>query len=184
MKKISKLHNRLEDGADGSPRRNLCGKKSRKIIMDQDNGQPSSALSSLRLPARVDEVMTQAVMTLRLGDSFGDAVKLMATQHVRHSVVIDDDRRVKGVISDRDVLRALARTPDWQTKPVTEIMTHDPFVVSPRAAVTDALAHLLEKRINCLPVVSEDGKVCGIITSTDLLKSFQKVLQAGNYQER
>jgi CBS domain-containing protein len=88
------------------------------------------------------------------------------------------------VISDRDVLRALARTPDWQTKPVTEIMTHDPFVVSPRAAVTDALAHLLEKRINCLPVVSEDGKVCGIITSTDLLKSFQKVLQAGNYQER
>jgi CBS domain-containing protein len=152
--------------------------------MDQDNGQPSSTSNWLRLPTHVEEVMTQTVMTLRLSDSFGDAVQLMATQHVRHSVVVDDDRRVKGVISDRDVLRALARTPDWQTKPVTEIMTHDPFVVNPRTAVTEALAQLLEKRINCLPVVGEDGKVCGIITSTDLLKSYQKILQSGHYQER
>lgn len=79
--------------------------------MDQKNVQPSSASSSLRLPLRVDEVMTQTVMTLRVTDSFGDAVKLMATQHVRHSVIVDDEGRIKGVISDRDVLRALARTP-------------------------------------------------------------------------
>jgi acetoin utilization protein AcuB len=145
---------------------------------------PNSAASSFRLPDQVDEVMTQAVSSLKLSDTFGDAVSLMASHNVRHSVVVDDQEKIKGVISDRDVLRALARTPDWKSKPVSEIMTHEPFVVHPRTSVADALAQLLEKRINCLPVVEQDGKVCGILTSTDLLKSYQKVLQAWHFQER
>jgi acetoin utilization protein AcuB len=153
-------------------------------MMDQKNVQPSSASSSHRLPLRVDEVMTQTVMTLRVTDSFGDAVKLMATHHVRHSVIVDDEGRIKGVISDRDVLRALARTPDWQTKAVSEIMTHEPFVVNPHTTVTDALAQLLEKHINCLPVVGEGEKICGILTSSDLLRSYRKVLESAQYQER
>jgi acetoin utilization protein AcuB len=125
----------------------------------------------------VDEVMTQSVMVLQLSDTFGDAVSLMASHHVRHSIIVDEQGKIKGVISDRDVLRALARTPDWKSKPVSEIMTHEPFVVHPHTSVADALAQLLEKRINCLPVVMEDGKVCGILTSTDLLKSYQQVLE-------
>jgi len=129
-------------------------------------------------------VMTQTVMTLRVKDSFGDAVKLMAAHQVRHSVVVDDEGRIKGVISDRDVLRALARTPDWQTKAVSEIMTHDPFVVHPHTAVTDALAQLIENRINCLPVVGEGEKVCGILTTSDLLRSYRKVLESAHLQER
>ena len=140
--------------------------------------------SSPRLPNQVDEVMTQSVSSLRLSDTFGDAVSLMASHNVRHSIVVDEQEKIKGVISDRDVLRALARTPDWKTKPVSEIMTHEPFVVHPRTPVADALAQLLEKRINCLPVVEDDGKVCGILTSTDLLKSYHKILQAWHYRER
>ncbi len=145
--------------------------------------QTNSTGSSARVPNQVDEVMTQSVSSLRLSDTFGDAVSLMASHNVRHSVIVDDHEKIKGVISDRDVLRALARTPDWKTKPVTEIMTHEPFVVHPRTSVADALAQLLEKRINCLPVVQEDGKVCGILTSTDLLKSYQEVLRSLDYQE-
>jgi CBS-domain-containing membrane protein len=34
---------------------------------------------------------------------------------------------------------------------------------------------MLSRRINCLPVIGKDGKVCGIITSTDLLRSYQKI---------
>ena len=152
--------------------------------MDDISNGANSGSSSLQLPAQVDEVMTQSVMALQLSDTFGDAVSLMASQHVRHSVVVDPQGKIKGVISDRDVLRALARTPDWKTKPVSDIMTHEPFVVHPRSSVTDALAQLIDKRINCLPVVDDDGKVCGILTSTDLLKSYHKVLGAWNFQER
>ena len=152
--------------------------------MDVNLSQPTSTSSSLQFPTQVGEVMTQTVMTLHPGDSFGDAVSLMATRQVRHSVVIDDQGYVKGVISDRDILRALARTPDWKTEAVSAIMTHDPLVVRRFTPLTDALSQLLEKRINCLPVVGEDGKVCGILTSTDLLKSYQKILNSAAYQER
>jgi CBS domain-containing protein len=150
-------------------------------------GKPSASgetPSSLQLPARVDEVMTDSVMALQLSATFGDAVSLMASQQVRHSVVVDEQNRIKGVISDRDVLRALARTPDWKSKPVSDIMTHEPFVVRRDTNLTDALGQLLEKRINCLPVVDEELRVCGILTSTDLLKSYHKVLGAWRYQER
>jgi CBS domain-containing protein len=154
------------------------------MIMDHNSNGLNSASSSLQLPARVDDVMTRSVMALHLSDTFGDAVSLMASQHVRHSVVVDEQGNIKGVISDRDVLRALARTPDWKTKPVSDIMTHEPFVVHPGTSVVDALAQIIDKRINCLPVVDDHGKVCGILTSTDLLKSYHKVLGAWSFQER
>jgi acetoin utilization protein AcuB len=128
--------------------------------------------------------MTESVMALQLSDTFGDAVSLMASKQVRHSVVVDEQNKIKGVISDRDVLRALARTPDWKTKPVSDIMTHEPFVVHPHTNLADALGQLLDKRINCLPVVDDNEKVCGILTSTDLLKSYHKVLGAWRYHER
>lgn len=152
--------------------------------MDDNSNGPSSASSSLQLPAQVEEVMTQPVMWLQLSDTFGDAVSLMASQHVRHSVVVDERGKVKGVISDRDVLRTLARAPDWKTKPVSDIMTQKPFVVHPRTSVADALEKLIEKRINCLPVVDDNGKLCGILTSTDLLKSYHKILGAWSFRER
>jgi CBS domain-containing protein len=152
--------------------------------MNYQNGQIQSAASLLGLPTHVGEVMTRQVMTLRPDDSFGDAVNLMATQHVRHSVVIDGTGRIQGVISDRDVLRALARIQNWQSKPVSEIMTPQPVVVRQETPLTEAVGELLLRRINCLPVVLDNGTVCGILTSTDLLKSYQQVLEAVFSQER
>jgi acetoin utilization protein AcuB len=154
------------------------------MIMDGNSSAPRSDLSSFQLPAQVDELMTQAVMSLQLNATFGDAVSLLASQHVRHSVIVDEQGKLKGVISDRDLLRALARTPDWKSKPVRDIMTHEPFVVHPNTSVADALAQMIEKRINCLPVIDDDGKVCGILTSTDLLESYHKVLGAWRLHER
>jgi CBS domain-containing protein len=156
----------------------------RRGIMQENSSAPRSVSSSLQLPAQVDDLMTQAVMSLQQSATFGDAVSLLASQHFRHSVIVDEQGKIKGVISDRDLLRALARTPDWKTKPITDIMTHDPFVVHPCTSVAEALAQLIEKRINCLPVVDDDGKVCGILTSTDFLKSYHRILGAWRFHER
>jgi CBS-domain-containing membrane protein len=43
---------------------------------------------------------------------------------------------------------------------------------------------MLAKRINCLPVIDDEGSVCGIVTSTDLLKSYQQVLELVRKQAR
>ena len=56
-------------------------------------------------------------------------------------------------------------------------MTRNPITVTRNTPIIDAVSKMLSKRINCLPVVEEDGTVCGIVTSTDLLKSYQQLLE-------
>jgi CBS domain-containing protein len=79
------------------------------------------------------------------------------------------------VISDRDILRFLVRIGDWNASYVRQFMVRDVVAVKPDTKLSLATGMMLSKRINCLPVVDEDGVVCGIITSTDLLKAFRSI---------
>jgi CBS domain-containing protein len=122
--------------------------------------------------------MTRNAITLSPHHSFSEAVTLMADRHFRHIVVVDTGGQVVGIISDRDILRGLARTPHWQSKDVSQIMTREPMTVKRETSLAVAVSKLLAKRINCLPVVTDDGRICGILTSTDLLKSYQRTLDS------
>jgi FOG: CBS domain len=134
-------------------------------------GRPSSA-------TRVADIMSSKLVTLSAHHTFGQAVQLMTNSPFRHFLVIHADGRLAGLFSDRDVLRALGRTPNWQAKNVSGVMTHKVFTVTPETPLSVAASEMLSRRINCLPVVGSDGKVCGIITSTDLLRSYQKIQAA------
>src|SRR6476660_9307466 len=103
-------------------------------------------------PTEVADVMTGKVVTLSPHHGFNEG-------------------KVVGVISVRDIFRALARNPNSRTKSLEQIMTHNPITVKRNTPIIDAVSKMLAKRINCLPVVEDDGSVCGIVTSTDLLKS-------------
>ncbi len=126
----------------------------------------------------VADVMTRKTVTLSPHHGFAEAVSLMADRHFRHIVVVDTGGQILGVISDRDILRTLARTSNWQTKDVSQIMTRDPVTVKRETPLSVAVARMVAKRINCLPVLDDEGKVCGILTSTDLLKAYQKLLES------
>ena len=127
--------------------------------------------------------MTREVVSLSPRHNFEDAVNLISNRHFRHFVVIDNGQIV-GIVSDRDVLRGLARTDNWQEKQVSEFMTIDPTTVKPDTSLSDAIAKMLDKKINCLPVIADDGTVCGILTSTDLLKAYQKELESADLKQR
>lgn len=127
------------------------------------------------LPLHVSAIMTKETVALHPEQSFADVVGLMANQFFHHVLVIDGEQRLCGVISDRDVLRELSRTRDWSQKKVSEIMTPHPMTIAPDSLISAAVRRMLDKRINCLPVVGAEGKVCGILTSTDLLKTYEKI---------
>lgn len=150
--------------------------------MKPDSNQASVMLKALtagnavlEAPTQVGDVMTTDTMTMSPKQSFAEVVGMMANRSFRHMLVVDADERLHGVISDRDVLRALSRTPDWTKKSVTEIMTKDSITTTPDCAISAAVRVMLEKRINCLPVIGADGRVAGILTSTDLLKAYEKI---------
>ena len=127
-------------------------------------------------PTEVADVMTGKVATLSPHSNFNEAANLMSDRSFRHCVVVDAHGQLVGVISDRDILRALARNPNSRSKSLDQVMTHNPVTVRRNTPIADAVGKILSKRINCLPVVEEDGTVCGIVTSTDLLKSYQQLL--------
>lgn len=128
-------------------------------------------------PTEVADVMTGKVVTLSPHHTFADAVNLMNDRHFRHCVVVDGYRKAVGVISDRDIFRVLARNPNSRSKSLEQIMTRNPITVKRDTPIIDAVAKLISRRINCLPVVENDGTICGIVTSTDLLKSYQQLLE-------
>ena len=129
-------------------------------------------------PLCVADVMTRQVVTLSPHHTFADAVQIMSSHLFRHFVVTETDSSLAGVISDRDLLRTLARTPDWQTKFVGQFMSRDVVTVKPDTELSLAVGKILSKRINCLPVVDDSGKLCGIVTSTDLLKAYRKIQES------
>ena len=131
--------------------------------------------SGVTAPRRVEDVMTHDFVALSPDQSFAELVGLMASRQFHHVLVVDGEERLHGVISDRDVLRALPRIQDWARNSVQEIMSRDSITTTPDSGISTALKTMLDKRINCLPVLGADQRVCGILTSTDLLRAYQTV---------
>ena len=128
-----------------------------------------------KTPIHVAEVMTRNVIATAPDHSVQEAITLVARHCFRHLLVVTGDQRLAGVISDRDLLRFMIREPSWSTASVAEMMRSDPVTVSPDTLLSTAIAEMLKRRINCLPVVDADKLVVGILTSTDLLKTFHKI---------
>ena len=146
--------------------------------LDQGVLQFSSRADAIEIsagPLRVAELMTSETTSMSADQTFGELVTMMANRSFHHVLVVDGDKNLCGVISDRDVLRVLARSPQWHSKQLSEIMTQDPVTTTPDMLISVAVREMLAKRISCLPVVAADGTLCGILTSTDLLKALERL---------
>ena len=116
----------------------------------------------------VGDVMTRQLVTIGPETSCEKAERLMEEQRVRHLPVVDAGRLV-GMVSDRD-----ARARGGEV--VARIMTPDPVTVAARMRVEHAARLMLQGRFGSLPVVDGSALV-GIVTYTDLLHAFVRVIE-------
>jgi CBS domain-containing protein len=99
-----------------------------------------------------------------------DAAKRLAAADVGALVVCDADRRIRGVISERDIVRQLAQHgASVLEKPVEAVMTHDVHTCGHDETVARAMALMTRFRYRHLPVL-ERGQLVGIISIGDLVK--------------
>ncbi|HEX3997852.1 MAG TPA: CBS domain-containing protein [Pirellulales bacterium] len=117
----------------------------------------------------VRQVMSTSVLTRKPTDSVHELRQLMKESVIRHLLVCATGGKLVGIVSDRDIQGEGGDT-------VADIMTANPITVTPDMPVAAATTILLAKRINCVPVV-EDGKLIGIVTTSDLLMALQCVLR-------
>ena len=118
----------------------------------------------------ISRLMTYGAETVSSHDSLQTAAALMERGGFRRVPVVDGDKLV-GIISDRDVR---AHTGYLDSTKITAAMTSDPTTVTPKMSVEDAARLMISHKIGGLPVV-EDGKLVGILTTTDILKAFLMV---------
>ena len=137
----------------------------------------SSALEALaRIPATVGQVMTTKVTTLSPEAPVLDAVQLFGQCGFRHVLVVDAEQRLVGVLSDRDALRSMARGNAADVTTVSTIMTRDSITATPDMPLMHAIDLLTFHRIHCLPIIAKDGRVGGVVTTSDLLGAFHEFL--------
>ena len=96
--------------------------------------------------------------------------RLCATYRVSGLPVVAADRRLLGIITNRDLL--FVAPEEFARRRVAELMTPMPLVTAPEGISRDDAAALLAKhRVEKLPLVDDDGKLCGLITVKDFVKT-------------
>jgi CBS domain-containing membrane protein len=130
----------------------------------------------MRGMVRVRDVMSSPVRTIGLRASLATAFDAMAEASIRHLPVVDDQGRLRGLITERDLFRhALADTSLENQRAylenlrVEDVMATRPCTVGPESELRDAGRTMLTMKYGCLPVV-ENHLVVGILTEADFVR--------------
>jgi acetoin utilization protein AcuB len=128
----------------------------------------------------IADIMSSQVVTVTLEHDL-DAIRRLFDEHRFHHLLVIDRGCLVGVISDRDVLRAVSpfvdtlaeRSQDLATlkKKAHQIMSREPIVAHRNDSVAQAAAAMLTHRVSCLPVVTLAGRIEGIVSWRDLMRS-------------
>ena len=111
------------------------------------------------------------VITVWPGASLRSAVERMAKRNVGALVVVDDDGKVVGMLSEREVVHALANSAERAlNESVADVMSRRPITCGPDDRLADLMAVMTEHRVRHLPVV-EHGRLLGLVSIGDLVKA-------------
>ena len=113
----------------------------------------------------------RAVATIRPEDTVSAAVEALVSGNIGALVASEDGEHVDGIISERDIVHALARHGDaLLALTVAEVMTRSVVTCDPTESVAELMAEMTNRRIRHLPVV-QNGLLCGIVSIGDVVKN-------------
>jgi len=115
---------------------------------------------------RVGDIMTADVRTVSSGDTVAETAKLLSKNRIS-SVVVKDGNDVVGIVTERDIVHAVADGVDPKATSVGERMTKDLATVDRKTDVADAAQLMAQRRIRHLPVLDK-GSLAGIVSIRDL----------------
>jgi CBS domain-containing protein len=126
-----------------------------------------------RTASEVADLMTPDPVTVLPTTSVGEVWQIMAERRFRHMLVSDEANGLLGLVSQRDIL-AGAQSADLRiesdVRPITELMNRSVDTVRPECCSAEAARYMLSSKHSCLPVVSDDGALVGILTEADFMR--------------
>ncbi|MEA5092970.1 Inosine-5'-monophosphate dehydrogenase [bioreactor metagenome] len=134
----------------------------------------------------VKELMSPEVLTISEDKSMLEARELMRSHNYRRIPVVDDIKRIRGIITDGDIGRSEPSDASTLSKyeasyllsklKVRDVMTKAVITVRETDGIEIAAYQLYKNKIGALPVVNDENKLCGIITDSDIFKAFVDIM--------
>lgn len=121
---------------------------------------------------RAENGMIYDPITIQKGRTVSDALALMKEYKIGGIPVVDDEKRLVGIVTNRDL-----RFERNLSKPVDEVMTKDNLVTTNQSTDLETAAEILQRhKIEKLPVIDKDGRLVGLVTYKDITKAKDKPL--------
>ena len=113
--------------------------------------------------ATVADLMVKDVLTVEPSDTIGEAAEKMNAANVGAVVVVEDMVRIVGIVTERDLLRAVASRARAAEARVRQWMTPNPVTIGPDLTIEQAAKIMFDNNFRHLPVV-KDGRALGIVS--------------------
>jgi acetoin utilization protein AcuB len=134
----------------------------------------------LQNPLNLCDIMKKEIIRATMDTTLGEAVALCFQHRIRHLPIIDLQEKLVGLVTDRDLRLYISHRMGtiMENSSDRETLHHRLNVIMIRRVITgkldmtvpEAAQLMLDNHIGCLPVVSKDGKLAGIVTSTDFIR--------------
>ncbi|ADG90370.1 CBS domain-containing protein [Thermosphaera aggregans] len=121
------------------------------------------------LPVRATDVMSTPPITAEETMPIEEVAKKMFENNVSSVMVVDSTGRLVGIVTEKDVVGAVAIGKIGSNLPVARFMKENPITVTPDTPLDEVLEKMRRFNIRHLPVVDKDGKPIGMVSQRDLL---------------
>lgn len=149
------------------------------------------AIMRFRREVKCSEIMSREVLSLSENDTLDHGALLLAKNHYSGAPVVDSDKKVVGIVSQKDFFHAVGVggietvmeliaeclsgtrcvVSALRKGLIKDIMSSPVITVGPDTTANDLAKIFMEKQINRAPIVDKDGRLVGLVTRTDIVKS-------------
>ena len=137
---------------------------------------------------KLKEIMVEDPIFLHADDPFSRVEESFRKHHIRHLPIVGDNRKLVGIITQRDLYRISTPRKDEEGNLVYDketldsyilkyVMTKDPAVLLPDNTVAEALLLIVDKKYGAIPIVDQHHVLCGIVTQIDILRFGAQILR-------
>jgi len=118
----------------------------------------------------IGSMMSTKLVTVDVSQSIYDTIKTMIKKNI-HCVVVLSRGELKGIFTERDVLRRVAaKNIDARKTPIKKVMTTDPITMAHSALIEEVLAQMYNNDFRNVPIMGDQGELAGIVSMGDVLK--------------
>jgi len=131
------------------------------------NGHFGNFLSAIN--ESVSEIMINEVISVEETGNLKDAVNKMVSSGIGGIPIVDSENRVKGIITERDIVSLISKVDIVNGMQAKDIMSKDVVAITPENTIMDLTTTMVDKGFRRVPII-EDGILVGIVTATDVLR--------------